>query len=67
MRANSGDSSSERRSTKLRNPPRPPRMKASRQPIVATASAGSQVRTATLTPVAAATPIVTQEKTTPQT
>jgi hypothetical protein len=42
-------------------------MKASRQPIVATASTGSQVRTATLTPVAAATPIVTQEKTTPQT
>ena len=42
-------------------------MNAMRHPKVATVCAGSHVRTARLTPVAAATPIVTHEKTTPHT
>ena len=42
-------------------------MNATRQPHTGIISAGSHVRTARLTPVATATPSVTQEKTTPQT
>ena len=67
IRTNSGDSSIARRITKLNTPPRPPWMKAIRQPSVGTCSGGSHVRTRRLTPVATATPSVTHENTTPQT
>ncbi len=56
MRANSGDSSSERRKKKLRTPPSPPMTNASRQPSHGTISGGSHVRTPRLMPVATATP-----------
>ena len=65
IRANSGDSSMARRIRKLSRPARPPSTKAMRQPYTGTSSGGSQVRTPRLTPVATATPIVTQANTTP--
>src|SRR5688572_7348318 len=64
-RANSGDSSSERRSKKLSTPPRPPSTNAIRHPYDATLAGSRNVRTDTLTTVATATPMVTHANTTP--
>ena len=67
IRANSGDSSSERRRMKLRMPPEAAQHERDAPSENGTYSGGSNVRSERLTPVATATPSVTQANTTPQT